>query len=260
MNTKIRSLQAQIAGLDTYTQLAVLGSWQFVVNSACINQAMRYIPDANDEPGIDGYTPYEQARRAALTEAERSQLPGLLCLQRDIESMIHDCDGQSRGLNNTLEYMSSNVPSRDRFANEYEQRRRSNLRPAMSKKQFVDHEMARALEQHSKMVAKGDDAVRLCETITPAYMESSDIPDWVAETFENKLIDKLHGRWEKLEYIRTNPRRNKNIRDSAEADQLLIAQVLAEYGEKPGFEGDQAATYDDAESVDPFNDSLEKVA
>jgi hypothetical protein len=247
MNNHIRNMQAQLSQLDTYSQLSVLGSWNFMVNSAAINQAMRLVPDVDDHSGIDGYTPYEQARRVAIKEAETSQLPALLGLQREITGWIQDCDGDGRDLNDTLKYLSSNIPLRATFENEYENRRRSGLKPGMSKKTFVDYEHERAMNQHNALVAKGEDAVRICETLTfdDSLMSSTNIPDWISESFEAKMLEKLHSRWEKLDFIRSNPRRRKQIRDAAAADQLMIARLLSEYGEEPGFD-DAAEDFDDS--------------
>ena len=239
---RVRKMMSQLENCDGYTQLAVYGSWLFAINASCINQAMRYIPNADNESGIDGYTLYEAARRTAIREAETSQLPSLLCLQRELTSSIENADGNPQSLDDTLQFLTSNAPSRATFEAEYEHRRRIGLNPGMSKRTFVDHEYERAMAQHNSLVSRGEDAVRLCETLTfeDKIMESQDLPLWIPDAFEQKFIAKLHSRWEKLEFNRSNPRRQKAIRDAAAADQMQIAAVLAEYGEQPGF-NEQAA-------------------
>ena len=238
MNTNIVKMQAQLTNLDTWTQLSVLGSWNFIINSACINTAMRYVPDAPVDNGIEHFTEYEAARRNFLKDAEQSPLVALLTLQRDITGMIYEADGEGRGLDNTLEFLTENAPKRSQFEEEYEMRRRQGMKPAMPKKTFVDYEYERAINQFNQLVSRGEHAVRLCETITVEGAEHSDLPEWMPETLERKLIEKLHARWEKLEFVRSNPRRQKAVRDSAQADQMMIAKVLAQYDETPGFGDD----------------------
>lgn len=233
-NHKIRELMAHISNLDQYSQLSILGSWAFSINSSIINTAMRYAVTPDNTNGVEGFTGFEVDMRYALQEAAKSSLPALLSLRRDINSMIVDAGGETRDLDNTLEYLLSNPPSRKRFEEEYETRRRSGMRPAMTIKVFVDSEMARALKQHEDLKAKGTDAIRLCESFTLSDDgERSDIPDWVPDSFENAMLRKLQDRWMKLEITRTNPRSRKQIRDGAEADQLLITQLMAVYGERP---------------------------
>lgn len=237
----INRMMTEISNLDTYSQLSVLGSWSFIVNAAGINQAMKFVPDNTNESGIDGYTPYEAARRHLLREAETSYVPAFIALMRDVGGMITEANGEARDPNNTLEFLTSNVPSAAQFDAEFEHRRRLGMKPQISKKQFVEAEFERAMAQHNALVAKGQDAVRLLETISVKTERGyDDLPDWVAETFERKLLEKLHTRWEKLERSRTNPRYRKEIRDGAAADQMLIEQLLAEYGEKPGYSDDES--------------------
>lgn len=238
-NSTIIKLQTLLANCDTYSQLSVLGSWSFIINAACINQAMRYIPDGPVNNGIEEFTQYEAARRELIKEAEDSPVTALLALQRDITGMIYEADGDSRGLEATLQFLTDKAPVRKDFEAEYDNRTRMGMKPAMSKRQFADYEFERAMNQHNQLVAKGELAVRLCDTITVEERGIGDLPEWVAETLQRKMIEKLHARWEKLEMVRTNPRRQKQIRDSAAADQLQIARVLSEFGEEPGFDVDE---------------------
>lgn len=251
MNAQITKLFTLMSNLDSYSQLSVFGSWNFMINSACISNAMRYVPDEPVDNGIEHFTEYEAARRALMKDADNSQLPALLALQRDITGAIYEADGQGRGLDDTLEFLTQDAPKRATFEEEYERRRRQGLRPAMPKKVFVDYEYERAVNQFNQLVSRGEHAVRLCETFTLEGMDADDVPDWVPESMEAKLIEKLHGRWEKLEFVRSNPRRKKQIRDAAAADQMMIAKVLATFGETPGF-GDDMDDNDDAVERDAF--------
>lgn len=244
MNQQIVHMAAQVSTLDQYTQLAVFGSWGFTVNSACINAAMRYVPDEPVDNGIDTYTEYEAARRKLLQDAEISPLPGLLGLQREITQHIDEANGTARGLTDTLEFLTGNAPSKTQFEAEYENRRRLGMKPGIPLKAFVESEHKAALDRYHRLVTRGDDAVRLCETFTLEETSCSDAPEWLPEALEQKMIDKLHARWEKLELVRTNPRRRKADRDSAAADQMLIERVMAEYGEQPGFELDDASEFE----------------
>lgn len=238
MTTNIKHLQAQVTNLDNWSQLSILGSWAFIANAACINAAIKMVPDADRTDGVEGYTSYEAARRKAINEADTSSLPALIALSRDIEGMILDADGDVRGIENTLQFLTQSAPLRDSFGYEYDNRVRLGMRPGITKRQFVDAEFQRAMDSYNNLVQKGDDACRLINTLTVHETRGfGDLPDWMGESFERKMLEKLHIRWEKLEMNRTNPRRTKQIRDAAAADQLLIEQLLSEYGETPGFSG-----------------------
>jgi hypothetical protein len=238
MNAKLTELFTKVDKLDSWTQLAILGSWAFTANSACINAALRYVPDAPPEgSGIEAVPQFEQARINAVKDAENSLLPVLLAVQRDISHAILQADGQIRDLDNTLEFMMGTAPKRETFEREFEERRRQGMKIGLTKKQFVDLEYDRACKRHEDLIAKGEHAVRLCQTLSVHDVDDTSTPDWMLEAFEQKLIDKAHSRWEKLELLRTNPRARKQIRDSAEADQMLIKTLLAEYNEVPGFVG-----------------------
>lgn len=256
---KLAKLTADVTLVDTWSQNAVYGSWNFIVSAACINAAMKYVPDAPVDTGIDTFTEYEAARRALIKDAGNSQLPALLTVRRDIANLIDDANGQARGLDDTLEFLTGSAPTAKTFENDYNNRVRAGMKPAMSMKQFVEYELERAMEQYNRLVAHGEDAVRLCETFTLAEMNADDVPEWVLDSFETKLIEKLHARWEKLEFVRCNPKRRKQIRDAAEADQMLITMVLAKYDEVPGFAQEASAPVKE-EALPEGADDLESLA
>lgn len=248
MDNRINEIATAVTNCDTWSQLSVFGSWQFIVNSQCIQKALRYIPDAPVNDGIHEYTEYEAARRKAQADLEqdaaqgdfRHELPAFLALQREIEGLIYEADGESRTISDTFEFISESGPDRNRFRADYDERVRLGMKPGLTKRQFVEYEYERACNQHNQLVAKGEDAVRLCDSVRPhADRGFGDLPDWVAETLLSKAVEKLHNRWEKLELTRTNPRRTKQVRDSAEADQMLIKQALNQFGEEPGFTVDE---------------------
>lgn len=236
--SSIHNLFAKIDVLDKYTQLSVLGSWAFSINASCISMAKRYVPSTPDETDINTYSLYDQARAAMIRDAEHSDLAPMLALQTTLAGMINELGGNSTGLDGTLDWIVSRLPSRKQFESEYEMRRRAGAKPAMSIKQYTDYEYDRAMKQHDDLVAKGELAVRLCLTITINDSRGfGDLPDWVPETFERKLVSKLHERWRKLEFFRMGAKRKEDA-DSAHADQLLITTVLSEFGEIPGFAPD----------------------
>lgn len=261
--TKIANLMAKVSKLDTYTQLSILGSWSFTANAQCISQASKYVPEAPINTGIEELTQYEAARRKLLTEAETSYLPPFLALQRELNGMVNEADGQARGIEDTLTFLTERGPNRAQFVREYDERVRLGMKPGISRKAFADAEYERANKAHNDLVAKGEDAVRLCETVTIAeHRGYNDLPEWVAETFERKMVEKAHARWEKLEMARTNPRYPKVTRDGAAADQMLIVNLLAQYGEVPGSEEDleaaNQANIDAQQSlIDMPNDDLD---
>lgn len=235
----IQEMQAQVTNLDAYTQKAVLGSWVYAVNSACISAASKFIPDVGDN-GIEELTQFEAARRSMKAEAETSQIPSLIALSRDLQGLLYEVGGDRAETEDTLAIMMQRVPTRKECEDDFDNRARLGLRPAMTRRQFVDYEYEGKLAKYNNMVAKGEDAVRLCNTFDVSNnVGYNNLPSWVAETFERKLIEKLHARWLKLEHSRTNPRFPKQLRDAAAADQALIVDVLSQYGEVPGFTEDE---------------------
>lgn len=245
---ELNKITAQLADLDVYTQRSVIGSWAFFVNSQCINQGVRILPDVPEEgEGIEGYTAWEGAIRTAerkLVDGERNggdfapQLPAWVALQRFISFMMVESGGEASTIQSTFDYLSERSPTRQRFENEFAMRVKMGMRPGITRKEFVDSEYARAMDQHVKLMAKGEHAVQMLDRMvlaTGAKVERGfdDLPDWVAETLQQKLVQKLKDRWTRLEITRTNPRVNAANRDAAEGDQFLIVEVLKAYGEVP---------------------------
>lgn len=250
MNRKITELYNHMKDLDQYTKLAVYGSWAFAVNAAAINAAVRYVPDEPVDNGIETFTQYDAGRRKLMEDAEQSTLPHLISLSRTVQGWIEDEGGEVRGIDDTLAFLTNRAPDKKQFEADYEQRRRMGMRPQMSLKAFVDSELDRAMAAHNKLVARGEDAVRLCNTTTIDGADGDTLPDWLMEAFQSKMISKLHSRWEKSEISRTNPRLRKEQRDGAAADQMLIAKVLAAFDEYPGM---NFSDDDDKEPVKPID-------
>lgn len=242
MNEQIKSLVAEVETLDMYTQLSVLGSWNYSINAACINAALRHIPAMPEENGIADYTNWEQAVRAARFEAsEDGRLGELLSLRDAIMTAVEATSGEPRELESTLEFMLERVPTAKQFAAEYEARRRQGMRVGIPLAKFVQAELATAMERHAKLAARGGDAIALCKQLMCEPATSGELPEYIAETFESKMMDKLHARWEKLELVRTNFRARKQQRDAAYADQLMIKQVIEAHGESVGYSEEELA-------------------
>lgn len=237
MNEQIKNLLAEVESLDMYTQLSVLGSWNYSINAACINAALRHIPAVPDENGIADYTAWEQAVRTARFEAsEDGRLGELLSLRDAIMTAVEATSGEPRELDSTLEFMLERVPTAKQFEAEYEARRRQGMRVGIPLAKFVQAELATALERHAKLAARGGDAIKLCKQLLREDIRGDgELPEYIVETFESKMMDKLHARWEKLELVRTNFRARKQQRDAAYADQLLIKQLIEAHGESVGY-------------------------
>lgn len=245
---KILEMHEEIQLLDSGTQIAILGSWGFITNTGCINQAIRYIPDIEKEEyagldGVEGYTAYEAARRELFKQAGGTQLPALINLQRLIFQWL-DTAGASEDfiggstveyLMGTHRYLTRQKPTKMEIAEEWVARKRAMPKFSIPKPVFVEYEYQLRMEQHARLLAKGEDAIRLCDTVTISGL-SDEISDRYAEMFNEKLKDKLHARWEKLEFQASNPRLKKEKRDQIYADQALIADLLARrYDEVPGW-------------------------
>ena len=248
MQQQLNEMAAAIQDLDVYTQRSVIGSWAFFVNSQCISQGLRALPDLPEEgEGVEGYTAWEGAIRTMqvkLTSDETeggdfaSTLPAWVALQRHISHMMTETGGDASTIASTHEFLASKAPTRSRFEADFALRVKMGMRPGMSRKTFVDAEYAAAMLKHSELTSKGQHAVELVDRLvlaTNAQVERGfdDVPDWCEETFVQKLVQKLKDRWTKLEMQRTNPRVNSQNRDAAEGDQFLIVEALAKYGELP---------------------------
>ena len=237
----LSNAQAKIADLDEYTQRSVYGAWQYFANSQCISQLVRKLPDTPRDSGIDGYTTYEHQLRVlkdslAVEEGDfQSPIGAFIALQRDIHASLLEIGADSRDLEDTHAFLCERKPSKSQFEAEYAERVRLGMRPGITRTQFVEHELARAMDQHDKLVAKGQDAIQMLNSIVvPETRSYDDLPDWAFDALKNKLIQKLHDRWMKLELTRTNPRTMKQRRDEAEGNQILITELLKDFGEVPG--------------------------
>lgn len=247
MNHQITELQNKVQLLDQWTQQAVYGSWQFLANAASINAAMRYVPDEPLDTGIETFTEYDAARRTLIRDSEDSSLPALVDLAKTVSGWYAEAGGREAqdqdgdpmpSLYGTYEFLTREAPKEASVRADYINRARLGMRPAMPIGVFIKFEMERLMREYNTLKNRGEDAIRLCET-TSIQGSRGELPEWIAPKFEQKLIEKLHNRWEKLEMRRTNPKVKKAQRDECAADQLMICSVLAEYGEEPGF-GDMA--------------------
>lgn len=234
-NTRINELFIDLNSLDIYSQKAVLRAWHYAANAACLTAAMRYVTDAPDAGGIDGFNKYEAARSAAVNDADESNLPALLQLQSDIDTALSELADTPRSFSDTLQFMqSTQKPTREQCIAEYKYRTDMGSQPRMTVNQFVDFEFERKMQQYERLLARGDDAARLCETMSFDHNRGyNDIPEWLIDKLETKLVEKLHACWSRFETTVSNPRMTARIRDTATADQLLVGKVLAKYDVDP---------------------------
>lgn len=233
----INTMFSQIDMLDMYSQLSILGSWQYATNSAAINAALKLIPEKGDINDIDAANDFYAELKAAYAAAlENDQLCAITALSADVATATSGV-GEVRNLEDTLAFMQGRKPTEAQFIAEYETRRRSGMRPGIPIKKFVATELANAMQNYNRLVTKGMDAIALIDYVRTHTEETNYdcLPEWMAESLQQKLVEKLHARWEKLESNRTNLRLKKDRRDSAEADQLLVASVLTAHGEKIGY-------------------------
>lgn len=246
----IFALHDRTLNLDKWTKLSIYGSWAYIINSQCINMAMRYVPETPENlDGLDEFSAYDNARSELIRTAETSPLPDMIMLQRDVQDWILEAEGQAGGLESTLRFMNEQmVPDRARIENQYQQMARIR-KPRISMDVFVEHEYRQAMVQHNDRIARGEDAVRLCETVT-FDRKSEPLPEWLAEAFESKLLDKLHSRWERLEMDLMRPNMAHSRRKSIMADIQLIESVLESFGEKPTFYEDAPADDDDFDDIE----------
>ena len=247
MQKQIHEMTAQMADLDKWTQLSILGAWQFIANNNCLTQATRALPDLPDEgEGIEGYTPWEGAMRTLLTKIKSDEkeggdfattLPAWLAFQRHVSYLTSELGGDVRDIENTYEWLVARIPSRDRGEADFAMRVRMGMRPGIPRKDFVDAEYEKDMRSHMERVAKGQHAVTFLERMTletGAQIERGfdDLPEWLEEQLLNKMIEKLKSRWISLEGNRTNPKMTLAKRDEAAGDQMLIVEVGRHYNEE----------------------------
>jgi hypothetical protein len=239
---RIMHLHDQVLPLDLGTLSKILPSWGFIANNQAINAALRFVPDHSGEAeGIEGYSSYELARRTSVREAEHSVLPALISLQRTVWGWMIDAGvGRNITTDSTIEYLNATLkyntkaPTAERYKEDWRLRKAQMPDFAIPMDAFVQYEMDRAMNQYNQLLAKGDDAIRLIDTLS-LDVQSDEIPDWLPDAFEQKMLDKLHDRWSTLEIERTNLRSDKRRRDVAKANQLMVVSLLAEYGETAGY-------------------------
>lgn len=238
-NVKFNELISKVSALDTFTQSVILASWMASVNASAINQAIRYVPDEPVDNGIEQFTEYDAARRQLRVEAEdgRSTLPSLIGLHRELFGYMDVLGHMAPAtFESTLAWMSEKAPKKETFARDYIERIRQGMKPGIPLQKFVEHEYEAAMRQHNRLVARGEDAIRLCETCSEDTGMGT-LPERLLENMERKMISKLHDAWMRNERTRTDIKRPKEIRDEATSNQTLICHVLGQYGENPVHEG-----------------------
>jgi hypothetical protein len=224
----------EITKLDSWDIAAVLGSWQFVIQRAAINAAIRLIPDLPPEgSGIDAATQYGEDLRRVMNDEPPAELVSLVAMDAELTQAIDNyasVSQDSRGFGDTLTFLRNQLPQQNVFINDYNRRKRSGIKMAISLREFVNGEMQQALRNHQILLAKGQDAVVLLDKIAEGTPTLGDAPEWLEETLTQRAVDKLQQRYGRLEIRRTNPRLSTAQRDEAEASQALIAQCIKSFG------------------------------
>jgi hypothetical protein len=241
MNSQLEKALNAIVKLDAWDIQSTIGGVNYLVRQAAINQVVRLIPEPPEEgSGLEGFTKWEQDMKNPDIKKSVSPLVGVA--ERVTEVLNEYTTLPPSQYEDVLAFMLQRPPQRSTFVAEYDNRKRLGMRPSMPLNTFVDMEYATALGRHQNLVAKGEAAVQLLEAIEG---EDGAIPEWLQESIDNKLQQKLAQRWYRAEMRRTNPKITKNDRDIAAANQLMIEGVIEELGgSKPTFSEEMAASDD----------------
>lgn len=235
----IHNLMNLCVDLDIYSQRSIYGSWAFMAHSAALKEAIRSLPDLPAEAsGVDGFSEYENHVRKVAIDLQTvdgdwaSKLPAWLALSQHVNFMMREAGGDPVPMSNVLEFLNNRVPDRAQFDAEYAARIKAGMRPGINRKEFVEHEYERAMARYNEQVAKGEHAIKLCESLNIKESRGyGDLPEWATETMQDKMIQKLKDRWFRAEMDRTNPRFTSKRRDEAEGNQYIIEDVLNQLGD-----------------------------
>ena len=220
-----------ILQLDKYTKISVLNSWRFFLNMQCIRQALRILPNDGIEKTSDGREQYDQLIAHTMQEYEEEgdfapALPAFIALNEHVRCTMYDDMLEPSSMDSTLEFMSRDKPTADRFESDYDERVRQGMRPGISKREFCELQLQTALNQHDQLVERGQAAIQFCHDLNVGEARGwADLPDWAVDALYTKTVDKLVNRWGKLDIRRTGPRTSPNDRTEAQADQQLIEFV-----------------------------------
>lgn len=259
---------AVLKPLDVYTQLACLGSMQYVVSSEAIRQAVKIIPDHptpetmeaffNEERNLkldvayannllgDGTARGEPAELTGVNDVnttpgnyfeERRTLAALLDLRQDILDMSDELGAstgseqtEERTLLNTMQFMLTQKKADPAY---YARQYTTNMRLGMknygqTRSEFVAQEMQRAARDAEIFAAKGEHAVQFLEGLDPL---EGPIADRVMESLVKRCVAKMIARRIKIGQS-LNWRNDPEQRAEAEADIMCIEAAIVEFGEE----------------------------
>jgi hypothetical protein len=228
MNSHIEKTLELVSKLDSWDVGSVLGGVNHLVRQAAINMTVRMLPDLPEEgSGLEHFAQWEKNVRKPEIAEKVAPLLGLAdrVAQVMVEYSTMDISDNAKVLE--MSTSPDRVPKRATFEREYKERVRLGMKPGMSIREFTEMEHATALQRHAVLCAKGEHAVQIMEGID---ISDGDLPEWMHEAVNSKVLQKLEERWRKAELRRTNPRISKNERDLAGANQKLIEATITELG------------------------------
>jgi hypothetical protein len=251
MKADLKEMAAQIDDLDEFSQRSIWGAWGFFANKQCINQGIYALPDVPEEDGveaggIEGYTQWEAAVRQAKIEVEDAgqgqdgdyvtALPAWIALQQHVHFTLLEMGGRTNELKDTWQFISNRLPTRRQFETDFAVRVRLGNRPGITRKDFVDAEFKKAMASHEKWIAKGEPAITLIDRLilntgTNVERGFDDLPEWVFDSMQDKLIQKMRQRWDTLEITRTSGYTSQSRKDESVGNQMILEETLAKYGE-----------------------------
>lgn len=240
MNTQIEKMLTEVSKLESWDISSVLGGVNYLLKQTAINAAVRLLPDPPPEgSGIEYFTEWEQKMRNPEIKTRCSPLVGLS--QRVEEVLNQYVDREPQTFEGVLKFMTERPPQRATFEADYNNRKRLGMKPAMTMKEFVDMEYKTALDRQQMLVARGEDAIRVLHAVEGTDEE---VPEWLYEAIDNKVLQKLEERWKRHDLRATNTRVTQSDRDLATANKKLVAACMEALGGKaptdPGT-GEEAA-------------------
>lgn len=249
--------------LDVYTQLACLGSMQYVVTSEAIRQAIKIIPDHPTPETMEAFFNEERNLKLDIEYAgrdehgelvpttrvsdvnttpgnyyeERRTLAALLDLRRDILDKSDELGAstgseqtEERTLLNTMQFMLTQKKADPAY---YARQYTTNMRLGMknygqTRSEFVAQEMQRAARDAEIFAAKGEHAVQFLEGLDPI---EGPIDERVINALVKRCVAKLIARRIKIGQS-LNWRTDPEQRAEAEADIMCIEAAIVEFGEE----------------------------
>lgn len=256
MNSHLEAALTKITQLDSWDIGSILGAVNYLLKQTALNATVRLLPDLPPEgSGLEYFAQFEAKKNNPQIRERVAPIIGMADRVTDlIENYATTPVSQYEDV---LKFMTERPPTKAAFEADYNNRKRMGLKPAVSVKEFVEMEYAQALQRHSVLVARGELACNVLHGIEGTdgvEGMGTDLPDWLYEAIDNKILDKLDQRWKRAELRRTNPRISASQRDEAEANQKLLTSVILELGGKVPVD----ATVPTADETEEFNEFIEK--